>query len=512
VPPTVYGICEKCKRRVPAQHAVRDGKVYLTKTCPDHGLTEALVSSDAAVWQRKRELWGYDPEAAGDCRINCAECAHDHHPRMVFVDVTNRCNMNCPICIANIPGMGFEFHPPMAYFQKVIAGLAKLDPPPTIQLFGGEPTVRDDLFEIIELCRRHGLHARVVTNGLRLADEEYCKRLAHVPVLIAFDGRDPEIYRRLRKNPGAHAKKMKAIENLSRYSRRKNTIMVCVARHINDAQMGDLLAFIHQHRAVFNACHLIPLTETWEEGEFETDVHTTLEDVERIMADAVPDEPVEFLPIGLLYRFNTISQFFGASRWTFGGVHPNCETMTVFLSDGERYHPVSYYLRRPLWEVGREVLDRVAALEPRLTRLDPRRWLHRWRGRLLIIRSLYGPVRRAINLKHALKGNTVLTLLRIIGSLLIGRKGRDIRARYTNLQDPLRMIVLPFEEYHSIDGARLHRCTAAFGFEDPDTGAIRTVPVCTWSLFKNDIQRKLAAKYGSARAPAAGAAQALPAT
>ena len=144
--PTNFAVCRTCRRRLPAEHVVRDGRVLLRKDCPDCGPSEMLVSCDAATWLRKREVWDYEPDAPLRCSLHCERCSRQHHPRMVFVDVTNRCNMNCPICIANIPGMGFEFHPPLAYFRKVFEGLARMDPRPTVQLFGGEPTVREDLF------------------------------------------------------------------------------------------------------------------------------------------------------------------------------------------------------------------------------------------------------------------------------------------------------------------------------------------------------------------------------
>jgi len=500
LPPTVYGICEKCRRRSPASHFVRDGRVFVRKDCPDCGPSERLVSSDAAAWQRKRDLWHYDPAKVGPCAINCLECGHAHHPRMVFLDVTNRCNMNCPICINNTPSMGFLFEPPLGYFDKVLAGLAAMDPPPTVQLFGGEPTVRKDLFEIIDLCRKHGLRVRIVTNGLKLADPDYCRRLceAKVPVLLAFDGQDPEIYERLRKNPGALEKKLKALENLKKFSSRKNTIMVCVARKINDKHMGGLIRFAHDNRHFITALHLIPLTETWKEGEFETDVHTTIEDVEHIIDDAVPDEKVDFVPAGLGYKLDILTRFFTATRLTFGGVHPNCESMTLLLSDGERYHALSHYLKRPLAEVAEEIVTLAERLGPGLEKLDPARFWQRLRGRLRVLRAAWGPVRRSLDLRRIFRGRPFFAILRILGGLAVGKKGKDVLRRHTRVQDALRMIVLPFEEYHSIDGARLRSCTAGFAFEDPDTGEVRTIPVCSFSLYKNDIQRKLAAKYGSA--------------
>ena len=492
-----YGVCESCKKRIPTTHVIREGRVYVSKQCPDCGTTESLVSSDAATWQRKRDIWQFRPDEPLTCSLRCETCRREHHPRMVFLDVTNRCNMNCPICIANIPGMGFEFHPPMAYFRRVLAGLAAMDPKPTVQLFGGEPTVRDDLFEIIDLCREHGLRVRLVTNGLRLADEDYCKKLCatKVPVLIAFDGRDPEIYTRLRKSPDALDKKLQALQNLKKHSQRKNTIMCCVARHVNDRHMADLIVFCHENRDIVSSMHLIPLTETWEEGEFETDVTTTIEDVEQIVGEAFPGEKVEFVSAGLGHHLKAAMSFFGSPRLTFGGAHPNCESMTALFSEGDRFRPVAHYLKRPLDDAAREVVVLGRKLEPRLARLDRARWLDRWRGRLIVIRTLAGPALRTLDLRKILKGNRALAILRILGGLLAGRRLKDQLRRHTRIQAVLHMIVLPFEEYHSIEGARLENCPSGFVYEDPDTGAIKTIPVCAWSLYRTEIQRKIAEKY-----------------
>ncbi len=499
MPSLNLGVCKKCRRRVPAEHVFRDGKVYIRKECPDCGTNESLISSDMTAWQHKRDVWRYDPAATGTCTLNCAGCAHDHHVGMVFLDVTNRCNMNCPICIANIPGMGFEFHPPMTYFKNVFAGLAAFKPPPTIQLFGGEPTVRDDLFEIIDLARAHGLRVRLVTNGLRLADEEYCRRLCEtkVPVLLAFDGRDPEIYLRLRKSPNAYEKKLKALENLKRFSKRKNIIMCCVARKVNDRHMRDLINFCHENRDSIGALHMIPLTETWAPGEFETDVHTTIEDVERIVAEAFPGERVEFISAGIGVFLKRAMSFFGSPRLTFGGAHPNCESMTMLVSDGVQYRPVGHFLKRPIDEIAMQALVRAKKIDGRLARLSPGKWFQRWRGRLIVVRAFAGLVFSSLDFHRIAKGNPWWRGARILAALAIGRPAKDVFRKHTRIEQVLGMVVLPFEEYDATEGQRLVICPSGFAYEDPDDGRVKTIPVCTWSLYRNEIQRKIAAKYSA---------------
>jgi len=505
-------VCEKCRKLVPAEHIARDGRVYISKQCPDCGRTEALVSSDAQTWRDKRELWRYDPAEARECLMNCRSCGRAHGPEIAFLNLTNHCNMNCPICMANIPGMNFEFHPPLEYFERVLSGLASMDPPPRVYLFGGEPTLREDLFEIIAIAKGKGLRVLIVTNGLKLADEEFCKKLCNTRVLVqfSFDGRDPEIYTRLRRNRPAYFQKLAALDNLKKYSRRKSTIVSCVARGINDKHMRDLVEFCHENRDHISELDMIPLAETWEEGEFETDVTTTIEDVEQIVAASFPGEPVEFLPAGLGHHLVQAGAFFRNFRVHLGGVHPNCESATFFLSDGERYRPIGHYLKRPLHEIANELIRRANEIGGKLARLNPDRFLQRWRGRVLVVRTFAPVVLRSLDFRRIAKGRPALAAVRILGGLSVGKGLKEQVRKHLTLTNVLPIIVLPFEEYHSIDSERLQSCKAGFAFEDPDSGQIKVIPVCSYALFRDDVERRIMAKY-SARMDADAAAAERPA-
>ncbi len=504
--PTTRGLCQKCRSKVPADHVIRDGKVFLRKDCPDCGATETLLSSDVEAWQRKRDLWHYDAAAADTCAMNCDRCGISHEPTIVFVDLTNRCNMLCPICIANVRGMGFDFHPPMDYFEKIFQTVSRFRPTPMLELFGGEPTVREDLVEIVKLARRYGLKSRVVTNGLRLADEEYCRKLCETGIRfrVAFDGRDPAIYSRLRRNPGAYEKKLKALENLRKYSRRKNAILCCAARKINEDHMGDLLDFCHEHLDSIDTLGLIPLAETWESGTFEeSDVQTTREDVEHMIERCVVGGDVDFVPAGVAYHLQRARSFFRPRSQSeylmLGGVHPDCETLTLLVSNGRQYESINHYLRVPLRQIAEEILERSRRIEPKLAKLDTRRRLHRWRGQAIVARA-FGPLFwRAFDRTKLFKGNAVVATLRILAGLIRGTRFRDLAYRHLNPPRVLRVVVLPFEEYYSIDASRLRNCKAVFAYENVDTGKIETVPLCVWgSVYRNDILRRIAGKYGKA--------------
>jgi len=488
-------ICSKCNRVAPARHEEREGKVYLVKECPQCGITESLVSSNAARWYERRGLCNYDGKVPSPCSLLCTQCKHGKTPTLVFLDVTNRCNMNCPICLANIPKMGFTFDPPMRYFEKMFKALGQLNPRPKIQLFGGEPTVRNDLIELIHLAASYGLSARVVTNGIRLADEEYCRKLlaTGTQLMFAFDGPNPEAYRKIRNHPEACAQKLKALENVRKYRKSKITIMCCAGLGVNDHDLGEVIRICHEGRDYIAALDLIPLAETWGPQAVEAG-NTTIDDVEKMVREALPN--VEFIPSGMLYQLPTFLQTFDIGRLTFGGAHPNCESVTILVSDGKAYHAPSRYLRKSFMEVAREATALDREMGARLSRSVAAKMFGR-RGRQLVVGwALLRFLRRNVNFSEVFGGHTTSGLTRIVWGLLRRQKPKDLLRRYTQCHGILRVIILPFEEPANVENSRLVECPACFAYEHPVTGEIQLMPVCAWSVYKDDILRQTARRYG----------------
>ncbi len=494
-----YGICDKCRDAVPAEHIVLDKGVFLLKHCAKCGDTERLISSDPARWLWKREVYQYEPSMGQGCNLRCDECGHDHKPRLIFLDVTNRCNLNCPICLANIPGMGFEFNPPTSYFVRIFDELGKRTPPPRVELFGGEPTMREDLFELLDAARRNKVPVSIVTNGVKLADDEFCRRLCETGVdfLVAFDGPDPETYRRMRKSAGVLDRKLKAIENIKKFSKRKHTLVCTLARDLNDKDMPAHFAFAHANRAWFRRLFFIPLCETWDAGEYHAGRMTTPEDAEHILEDAFPGEKLEFFPAGLLGYALPALRFFGTERIRFAGVHPNCESAAFVVSDGHRYLPLTHFLKRPLAELLPEIVARAKRVNPRLQRLSPKRWFQRWRGRLLALRTYGGLLLRAADFKKIIKGSRFLGILRIIGGVMVGKKLSEQLRKHTNVHDGVPLVILPFEEWHSLEAGRMRKCSAAFVYLDPETDQLGETPFCMWCMNRREMFRKIAARYGA---------------
>ena len=492
--------CNECQQLAAADKVERDGKIYLVKHCEECGDTETIISGNATRYNNKSSLdMGFSHKG---CALNCTTCKHGSRvPSFAFVDVTNLCDMDCPICCDNVPSMGFQFNPPMEYFEKLFPRLAEMEPQPTVALFGGEPTARDDLFEVIKLSRSHGLTTRVVTNGLKMADKDYCDRLLQTrgSVLLSYDGKDPETYVKLRGTETAMAPKLQAIENISNSEfRRRGKVMIisCIATGINEEELPDLIDFYHSKREWLSTVHLMPLAHTWENRSLDFDPdRITTEDIEDTIEEAFPGDEVEFVPASFIAQFPLASRYFGKAAMPFLGAHPNCESVTLLLSNGEEYVPVSRYLRKSLTETGHDLME----LEGRLAERE-RKGLSKLIGRIALLFFLA----RHIRLLPLLSGRGLGKLYHLLAMLVrmpfLGPA--EASKGHVNVDGTLQLIILPFEDNYVLETERLERCPNLHVYLEPGTDVMRTVPVCAWRLYNHQVMKDISEHYAVREAEA----------
>ncbi|MGD1212375.1 MAG: radical SAM protein [Candidatus Acidiferrales bacterium] len=505
-------LCNKCQQLVAARHEERDHKIFLVKDCKKCGPTETLLSSNSDSYWRKRKM---DSDFQyGNCGLSCLSCQHKE-PNIVFLDITNRCNLNCPICINNTPSMGFLFEPPIEYFDTIFKHFAQNTPKPSIQLFGGEPTVRKDLIEIIRLSRSYGLPTRVVTNGVRLADEEYCRQVVETraTILISYDGENAGMYKALRNHERCGELKHKAVDNIGRLGGKKVVLMTLVAKGYNDKELASIFAFCHERRDFVRGIYLMPLAHSWDPDKVDLKPERiTTEDLEQAIEDAFPEDRVEFVPTNLLGRIPTLSRLLGIRDVPFVGGHPNCESMYLLISDGQRYRPLAHYLKGSLTDAAKDLLkleERLAAREKTLERslwgrtlasLHLRQaWL-----KLAMFKEIVRLGRRHIRIGEALGARGPAALwrgLRVGLGILCRQKTKTVLRRFTAVQAALQIIVLPFGDEENMETDRLQRCPAAFAYVDPEDGRVKHVPNCAWGLHKAKVLREITDHYAKA-APA----------
>jgi uncharacterized radical SAM superfamily Fe-S cluster-containing enzyme len=492
------GFCEKCDQPTDACYEIRNNNVYLVKFCPECGRTSSLVTRDARKWRWKRTVSQYTEPAGPVCSLQCDKCDHQAHtkPYTVAVDVTNLCNQRCPICLAYVEAMGFPYHPPIEYFDKIFKHFVNNDPKPNMCFFGGEPTVHENFLDIVRLARSYGFQVQLFTNGLKLADKEYCRELCSLGIQVnfGFDGTKPDIYRTLRGDNSLAVKK-RALENVVECGVNKLAIISTVAVGVNDENMAEVLEFIHEYREHVSVWAFVPLTPCWESDKVQLEP-TTTECVENVFEKIIPD--IDFVPTGMM-KFQVLSRFFG--RQTLGGSHPNCESATLLVSDGSHYVPISSYLSVSL----PELLVRLRKLDSELTRQSetiPVSGMRRSLFNAVTFLKTVGILGKAIKLRMIFGNSAGRNMAAAVMDLIKGKKIDQILSKRTPFKHMLTLITIPYEDKGGLEDARLKDCPAVFAYEDVETGCIRTTAFCSWQTVKDAACRKIQQHYSSKDVPA----------
>ena len=292
-------VCPVCLRNLPAALCRKDdGRVFLEKTCPEHGAFRALVwqgKTDFASW-----LLSEPPMAAGEgeqCPSDCGLCGcHQAGSCCVLLEVTRRCNLRCRFCFAD--GGAADDDPSAEELEAAITDIVQKCGPVLLQLSGGEPTLRDDLPRLVRFAKDAGCSTvQLNTNGLRLArDPDYAARLAEAGldiVFLQFDGVDDAIYQILR-GAALLKEKTEAIRVCDRL-RLGVTLVPTVVPGVNDHALGEIVRFAADHVPAVRGVHFQPVSYF---GRHDAAPHTRYT-LDRLMADlsAQAGIPIDaFLP------------------------------------------------------------------------------------------------------------------------------------------------------------------------------------------------------------------------
>ncbi len=246
-------LCPVCLENLPARlEREEDGRIFLSKECPDHGGFRVPVWNGKADWDQW--LLGVPPLPEGSglrCPDDCGICAeHEIGTCCALLEVTKRCNLRCRFCFAD-GGTG-DTDPGLEELKTAVRDIVRQCGSPLLQLSGGEPTLRDDLPELVRYAREAGCsYVQLNTNGIRLAqDPAYAQRLRDAGldiVFLQFDGTCDGIYEILRGKALLETK-LETIRVCSEL-RVGVTLVPTVVKGVNDDNLGDLIRL---------ACSLAP--------------------------------------------------------------------------------------------------------------------------------------------------------------------------------------------------------------------------------------------------------------
>ncbi len=262
-------VCPVCLRVLEAQKTVGEHGIYLNKTCPEHGAFSALIweGSIKEYFMWNGESSAIDPPVNGKepqrgCPNDCGLCsAHLRKGCCMLLELTRRCNLECPVCYASAGKCGDD--PSIEEIERQYDFLMAHGGPFNIQLSGGEPTLREDLPEIIWLGRQKGFtFFQLNTNGIRLAAEpDYAKSLKAVglnTVFLQFDGMSDAVYEALRGRPLLR-EKLAAIESCAAAGLGIVLVPV-IAPGVNEEEAGGILRLAMTRMPYVRGVHFQPLS------------------------------------------------------------------------------------------------------------------------------------------------------------------------------------------------------------------------------------------------------------
>lgn len=301
--------------RVPAQYvALPNGEAIFRRFEPDGSVTETDLGPHADFYTRifaldeqiKAKYGDGDGPTKGGPGLPTRQRAG-----LVMVEVTEKCNLTCPMCYAgsNPDGRHYTLGEIEQRLDEVIAAEG---PTVCIQISGGEPSVRKDIKELAALIRSKGFtNFEMITNGIRIARDadfaENLKKWGFTSVYLQWDSlRESDI--ELLRGEKLLGVRLKALEKLEQAG--LPAVLACaLLPGLNDDQVGGILetARLHPIVCAVSLQAATPFGNRWDVDEPNSDAipdtrgfgrKLRMPDIQLLVEDQVGIPKETFLPLG----------------------------------------------------------------------------------------------------------------------------------------------------------------------------------------------------------------------
>lgn len=345
-----FSVCPACYQagninKIPATIVEEYGKVWITKKCNKHGSFKDIYFGDVKLYNRwmKYKVTG---EVSPDVKTTIGNKAglYDYHKSQTVLTnllVTNRCNLRCSYCFMNAGVSGRVYEPTLDHIRILLLQARNARPmgSKAIQITGGEPTIRNDLLEIIRLAKKLGFsHVQLNTNGIKLAESvAYCKQIkdAHVnTVYMSFDGVTKKT------NPWLEQSK-KAIENLREVNLKIVLVPVLIGEK-NVHEAGKIVQFALDNMDIIRGVNFQPIsfcgrvTKIKDEKRVSqrVDYVRMMEEIEREFDGQISRD--DFYPVPFVFPISKLIEVLKGETQVEFTAHPGCGGATyIFIENGK---------------------------------------------------------------------------------------------------------------------------------------------------------------------------------
>jgi len=492
LPKTTQSLCPDCTQLIDAVIREDAGRVVMEKHCPNHGEFRDIISSDARLYL-KMEEWtfgdnrGLDNPAvpnASRCPDDCGLCnLHLSHTGLANVDLTNRCNLTCPVCFANANAAGYVYEPDFETVRKMLRALRDERPVACriVQFSGGEPTIYPRFLDVLRMAKEMGFsHTQVATNGIKFTDLEFaeqCKEAGLHTLYLQFDGVCDDIYRRTR---GANLweKKLQCIENV-RKAGLKIVFVPTIVKGLNDHQIGDIVRLALQYIECTSGISFQPVAFTGRIARHELErKRFTLADFAHAVQQqtGIADPYEDWFPLSCVTPFSKLLSAVRGEETTTLSCHPHCSVGTyLFVDQNRKAVPVTRFV-----DVG-----------PMLQEMDMlARKAGRRRIQFFTKISAWNSLRRFFHAERAPAGLDFAKFLQTLQGFTDKRVGRGESERAGFTYRTLMLAGMHFMDSYNYDVERVKRCVIHYAAPNG-----RIYPFCAYNsgpVYRERIEREFA--------------------
>ncbi len=495
LPKITQSLCPECVGLIDARIFEERGGVWMEKACPEHGYFRDLVYSDAKLYL-KMEEWSFGDNRgltnpaipnAKRCPEQCGLCSmHTSHTGMANLDLTNRCNLTCPVCFANANAAGYLYEPSFDQVRRMLMALRAEQPVSgrIVQFSGGEPTIYPRFLDAVRLAKELGFsHIQAATNGIKFTDLEFAhqaKAAGLHTLYLQFDGVCDDIYARTR-GESLYEKKLKCIENI-----RKAGLKICfvptIVKGVNDHQIGDIIRVALDNIDCVSAISFQPVSFTGRISRRELEQKRfTQSDLAHAVADqtGICDPYEDWFPLACVTPFSKLLSALRGDPTTTLSCHPHCSIGTyLFVDKNKKGTPVTRFV-----DVGSMFQDvDVLARKAQSARV-----------KLFSKISAWNSLRKHFHEDRAPEGLTFNKFLETLQGMMDKQYGRGFAEQAGFSYKTLMVAGMHFMDVYNYDVERVKRCVIHYAAPN---GLI--YPFCTYNsgpTYRDHIERKYSVPF-----------------
>jgi uncharacterized radical SAM superfamily Fe-S cluster-containing enzyme len=357
LPAKTRSVCPECLKIIDATIFERDGKVWIKKRCGKHGEFEDVYWGDSEMYE-KAKRFAYDgrgvsnpnvPKENPVCPRDCGLCSlHKSHTALANLVVTNRCDLSCWYCFFLAKKLGYVYEPSLEELRKGVKLLVNEKPVPgnAVQITGGEPSMRDDVIEIIRMIKEEGVdHVQYNTNGIRFAREpEFVRKVREAgvnTVYLSFDGVTPKT------NPKNHWEVPYILENARKAEKMGIVLVPTVIKSVNDHEIGDIIRFGFRNMDVVRGVNYQPVSLVGrmprkERNKFRITIPDVIHKIDEQTGGEISKD--DFYPVPSMRAITDFVESLVKKPQYSLSTHFACGMATYVFEDGGKMIPITRFV------------------------------------------------------------------------------------------------------------------------------------------------------------------------